>query len=458
MRTYHQMGRFVVALSILISACGRGADSGESQTEESQEGKKPQVKVEAPGQKTIKEAKETKAEKVPLVGSKIKGSDKALVTIVEFSDYACPYCSKAHATVEGLLEEYKGKVRLAVFEHPLPFHTTAAAAAKWAYAAGEQGKYWEARDLLFNNQKKLDDAGLATLTTMLGLDPTRLENDTHSQAAADHVETGLKLGKSLGAKGTPTFFVNGVRVIGAQSAASFRVTIDEALRRAESMVAKGISPENVYSKIMENAAVPGTVEQGSDSCDPSNGDCGCAEGAKHEAEDNEVHKIEIGLSPTRGHANAEVTIVVFTDTECPFCAQGEERLRTLEKEYGSKIRFVYKNMPMPFHQNAQLAAKAMLAAHKQGKFFEYKDVLFANQGVQERPSLMTYAQELRLDMARFTRDLDDRAAEEAILADLAEAKRVSAVGTPTFFINGRRLIGAQPIEAFRKQVDAALKR
>lgn len=450
MRSFAQIGRFVVALSLLITACGRGPGVGESQGDE------PEAKAAAKSDpKATKEQKPAKAERVPLTGAKIKGNDKALVTIVELSDYACPYCSKAHATVEALVKEYQGRVRLAAFEYPLPFHTTAAPAAKWAFAAGEQGKYWEARDLLFNNQKKLDDAGLLALAGTLGLDLERLEKDRTSQAAADHVEAGMKLGKSLGAQGTPTFFVNGVRVVGAQSAESFRATIDEELKRAEAMVATGVRPENVYAKIMEKASATPEAEPGAGAC--GGDDCDCAEGAKKEvAEDNEVHKIEIGQSPSRGSSNADVTIVVFTDTECPFCAHGEERIRTLEKEYGSKIRVVYKNMPMPFHKNALLAAKAMLAAHKQGKFFEYKDVLFAHQDAQERANLLTYAKDLGLDVNRFTQDLDAAATEEAVQADLAEARRLSAAGTPTFFVNGRRLIGAQPIDAFRKKVDAAL--
>lgn len=452
MRSMTQMGRLVVAISLLITACGRGTGFVETQGDEA-EAKPVANKVEV---KAPKEQKNAKVERVSLVGAKIKGNDKALVTIVEFSDYACPYCSKAHATVEALVQEYQGRVRLAAFEYPLPIHATAALAAKWAFAAGEQGKYWEARDVVFNNQKNLDDAGLAALARNLGLDLERLEKDRTSQAAADHVDAGLKMGKTLGVQGTPTFFVNGVRMAGAQPAESFRMTIEEELRRAEALVATGVRPENVYAKIMENATASAEPEPGSGAC--GSDDCDCAEGAKKEAPDNEVYSIEIGQSPSRGSANAEVTIVAFTDTECPFCARGEERLRTLEKEYGSKVRVVYKNMPMPFHKNAQLAAKAMLAAHKQGKFFEYKDVLFAHQDAQERANLLSYAQELRLDMNRFTRDLDDQGIAEAVQADIAEARRVTVVGTPTFFVNGRRLVGAQPVDVFRKQVDAALAR
>jgi protein-disulfide isomerase len=197
-------------------------------------------------------------------------------------------------------------------------------------------------------------------------------------------------------------------------------------------------------------------KQGADSCGSGDDNYDCAESAKHEEQDPKVYKIEVGDSPSRGDVNAKVTIVAFTDTECPFCAHAEERIRTLEKEYGSKIRIVYKNFPLPFHKHAELAAKAMLAAHRQGKFFEYKEVVFAHQNALQRADLLKYAQDVGLDGQRFTRDLDDSAIDEAVKADIAEARRVTAEGTPTFFINGRKLVGAQPVEAFRKQIDDAL--
>ena len=447
MRGWKWVGGLVAVFVVGMSGCERGAvESGPVEEKGAEKG----------GEKHAAAA----AERVPLIGAKIKGSDKALVTIVEMSDYACPFCKKAHETVEALVGEYQGRVRLAVFENPLPFHTTAKPAAKWAFAAGEQGKYWQARDVLFDNQKKLDEQGLAALTQELGLDPERVERDRNSQAAERYVQAGLDLGKSLGVKGTPTFFVNGVRLVGAQPAGVFRAAIEEALGKAEAMVARGVRAEDVYSEILRTAAPPKAVKQAEPAKADGRGcDEGCGEDAKQgceEAGEAEIFDVELGDAPIRGSANAPVTIVVFTDFECPFCQKAEETVRAVEKEYGQKVRFAYRSYPLPFHEHARLASKAALAAHRQGKFFEYKESLFAHQDALDRAALVKYAKDLGLDEARFQKDLDDPALERAVQADEAQVERLKIAGTPSFFINGRKLVGAQPVTAFRTQIDAAL--
>jgi protein-disulfide isomerase len=438
----------LVSASLLgVSACDRGA------TEPSPAEERGEEKGESKGESR----QAVTAERVPLIGAKIRGSDKALVTIVEMSDYACPFCKKAHATMEALMGEYHGRVRLAVFENPLPFHKTAKPAAKWAFAAGEQGKYWQARDTLFENQKKLDDEGLAALAKDLHLDPERLERDAASQAAERFVQGGLDLAKSLGVKGTPTFFVNGARIIGAQNVGAFRAAIEEALGRANEMVARGVRPENVYSEILKTASPykPAAAEPAK--ADGRNCGDGCGEDPKAEPPgEGEIFDVEVGDVPIRGAANAPITIVVFTDFECPFCQKGEATVRAVEKEYGQKVRVAYKSYPLPFHDHARLASKAALAAHRQGKFFEYKEILFAHQDALGRAALLEYAAQAGLDASRFEKDLDDPAIERAIQADEAQVKRLEIGGTPTFFINGRKLAGAQPIAAFRAQIDAVL--
>ncbi|MEZ4298804.1 MAG: thioredoxin domain-containing protein [Polyangiaceae bacterium] len=458
MRAWKWAHTWVLALALGLSACDRGPDP--SAADESAGERGPEKRgAAAPKGAGDGAQKDVLVEQVSLLGAKIKGPDTALVTIVEMSDYACPFCKKAHATVESLLGEYQGRVRLAVFENPLPFHRTAKPAAKWAFAAGEQGKFWQARDVLFENQKNLDDEGLLALAQDMGLDMDRLEADRNSQSAARYVERGIELSRSLGAKGTPTFFVNGVRLIGAQPAGAFRAAFEEALGRADAMVARGVKPENVYSEILK-AAVPykaGASEPAADgrNCGQGCGDDGAGDPAKS-ALDAKVEEVEIGDAPVRGAANAKVTVVVFTDFECPFCAKSEATLRAVEKEYSGKVRIAYKSFPLPFHESARLAARASLAAHRQGKFFEYRDALFAHQEELDRSSLIRYAGEVGLDVDRFQRDLDDKATELAVQADEAQVKRLGIAGTPTFFVNGRRIAGAQPVAAFRAQIDAAL--
>ncbi len=168
--------------------------------------------------------------------------------------------------------------------------------------------------------------------------------------------------------------------------------------------------------------------------------------------------IDTRNAPTRGSSQAAVQLVVFSDFECPFCGRVVPTLKELEAKYGSKLQIIFKNNPLPFHSHAKQAAAAALAANAQGKFWEYHDLLLANQGSLERPALEKHAQALNLDMVRFKAALDSTQFDAQIAADQAEAKRVGAAGTPAFFINGRPLTGAQPFESFAKVIDAELKK
>src|SRR5262249_40984606 len=123
-----------------------------------------------------------------------------------------------------------------------------------------------------------------------------------------------------------------------------------------------------------------------------------------------------------------------------------------------KVKVAFKHLPLPFHQNAKLAAIASMAANEQGKFWEYHDKLFANQNALDRASLEKYAQDLGLNMAKFKADLDSRKYEAQIDQDSAEGNKIGANGTPTFFINGRQLVGAQPFEQFKAIIDDELKK
>jgi protein-disulfide isomerase len=200
------------------------------------------------------------------------------------------------------------------------------------------------------------------------------------------------------------------------------------------------------------APAPAGGEAKEDKCDH----CDNCNGKEVNAETDKVESVAIGASPSRGPSNAPVTIVVFSDFQCPFCSRAEATIRELEAAYPGKIRFVFKNQPLPFHEHARLAAKAALAAHEQGKFWEYHDVLFNHQNSLDRASLERYAEDVGLDLRRFRAALDDPRLDRLIEADIAEARRLDVRGTPAFFINGRNLQGAQPLAAFRAKVDEAL--
>jgi protein-disulfide isomerase len=172
-----------------------------------------------------------------------------------------------------------------------------------------------------------------------------------------------------------------------------------------------------------------------------------------------IEQVEVGRSPSDGSEHSKVTVVMFSDFQCPYSAKASKVVNTLRETYGSRVRFVFKNRPLPFHEQAPLAAKAALAANLQGRFWAFHDKVFAHSEGLERKALEHYAHEVGLDMARFRDDLDYNADLGAQLADdAAMATRLNVMGTPTFFINGHRLVGAQPIEVFTKAIDAELQK
>ncbi len=149
--------------------------------------------------------------------------------------------------------------------------------------------------------------------------------------------------------------------------------------------------------------------------------------------------------------------MAFSDFQCPFCSRAVPTVHQLEADYKGKLRIVFKQMPLPFHDHAHLAAEAALAANEQGKFWQYHDTLFANQQALDRPALEKYASDLGLDMAKFRAALDSGKFKDKVDAEAKEGAAVGATGTPTFFINGNKLVGAQPIDAFKAAIDKELK-
>ncbi|RKG92030.1 DsbA family protein [Corallococcus terminator] len=375
--------------------------------------------------------------KVPIDGAPVKGSVNALVTIVEFSDYECPFCSRAHNTVVQLQKDYGSKLRVVMRQNPLSFHAHAKPAALAALAAGEQGKYWDMHDLLFANQKKLDGESLEKYAREIGLDVAKWKEDMTASRLSDVIAKEQALASQLGANGTPAFFINGRFLSGAQPIDNFKSLIDEELAKAEGLVKSGVAPGQVYAR---------TIEKGVERA-PSRpqGNAEPAAAAK---------KVEVPANaPSFGPATAKVTIVEWSDFECPFCSRAVPTLNRIKETYGKDVRVVFRQQPLPMHPNAKIAAQASLAAHEQGKFWEMHDKMFANQRALDRNSLEKYAEELKLDMAKFKAALDSGKFNAQVAADSDAGSAVGANGTPAFFINGRFLSGAQPFEAFKPLID-----
>ena len=160
--------------------------------------------------------------------------------------------------------------------------------------------------------------------------------------------------------------------------------------------------------------------------------------------------------PAQGPKDAPVTIVEFTDFQCPFCKATQATLKQLHDKYGDKIRLVHMDYPLPFHAHAMDAAKAARCANEQGKFWQYHDALFADQSKLAPADLKATATKLGMNSSKFDTCFDSAKYDSQIKADQAAGEKVGVDGTPAFFIDGRPLTGAQPIPKFEDLIDDEL--
>ncbi len=386
------------------------------------------------------------ASRVPVGSSPVRGRADALVTVVVFSDFQCPFCGRVESTLRALSERYGDDLRVVWKNNPLPFHDNARPAAEAAMAvyeaAGSQA-FWRFHDMLFENQQHLGPEDLEGYVRALGVDVAawRAALDGHARSAS--IDNDMALAEQLGAQGTPTFFINGTQLVGAQPLERFVAVIDPVLARAREITPR----ESVYEAMVANpVASPDEAPPSRPTQRPARPD------------PEQVLRVDVAGAPALGPASALVTMVVFSDFQCPFCARVEPTIASLRRRFGNDLRVVWRNEPLPFHQSARPAAEAAMEALAQrgvAGFWRMHDTLFENQQHLDRESLEGYAQAQGLDMTRFRAALDAHTHEPTIAADEAIARRLQADGTPHFFINGRRLIGAQPEERFVAAIERA---
>lgn len=368
----------------------------------------------------------------------VKGDPNAPVTIIEFTDYQCPFCQRhARETLPTIMQEMvdAGQVYYIIKDMPLEnIHPAARAAANAARCAGDQGAYWEMHEALFANQSQWSNSetdtnqSLIDLGVSLGLDEASftacVTNQTYDSQVIDNQQEAL----SLGVGGTPFFFVNGYPLDGARPLEHFQIAVRLA---SEGTLAEAYVPQPTP------AALPtpsGPVDVSLD-----NG---------------------FGI----GDPNAPVQIVEFTDYQCPFC--NRHHLQTypqLLEQYinTGQVYYVVKDFPLTsIHPQAFLASEAAWCAGEQRAQADMADLLFTTQGQwssNEAANLFTeYAGTLGLDTAAFRECLDSGKYTDVVDSNLQEGIGLGITGTPTFFINGNILVGAYPIDSFAQAIEQAL--
>jgi len=378
------------------------------------------------------------------------GNPDAPVTIVEISDFECPFCSRATPTLERIQKEYgASRVRILWKNNPLPMHANARPAAEaGATVQALGGDFWKFNRLAFAHQKELTRDNFQSWAVASGVDAQKFALSYDSRRSAAKIDKDIALARQLGANSTPHFFVNGKSLVGAQPYEQFKRLIDEQLGSAAALLESGVAANRVSLELTRKNWKSG--EANDQRREPS----------APPRVDTTLWKVSVEQDdPVRGAPDALVTLVEFSDFQCPYCSRVEPTLQKLLDEYKQDLRIVWKDNPIPSHPRARPAAYLGRLAYAKGGnsgFWAAHDALFASQGNLEEEGLRAVAQKLNLSWEQVVSALAGGAYRSKIAESWTLAQDFAVQGTPHFFINGRRLVGAQPYEKFKELVEVGL--
>lgn len=369
------------------------------------------------------------------------GNPGAPVTIVEFTDYQCPFCARhSLETMPQIVQEMveAGRVYYILKDFPLDqLHPQARAAATAARCAGEQDAYWEMHDAIFSNQSDWAEQSTEAANELFGSYANELDLDEDVYASClvsgrydEAIETNLQEGQTLGVSGTPFFFVEGYPLNGARPIEHFQIAVELA---EEGRLAEAFTPQE-QQQPQQPQQPSGPVE------------------------------VPIDNSHSIGEPDAPVVIVEYTDFQCPFCSRHfQQTFPAIVEQYVNTglVRYVFKDFPLnSIHPQAAKAAEAARCAGDQEQYVEMHDLLFANQqewsGKDPINIFVGYAEQLGLDSDSFSECLTSGQYEAAVNGDLQEGIGFGVTGTPAFFLNGYPLSGAQPLSVFQQAIESLL--
>jgi protein-disulfide isomerase len=370
-----------------------------------------------------------------LDGAYAKGARDAQVTIIEYSDFECPFCARFYSdTLSQIERDYisTGKVQFVYKHFPLSFHQNAQLAAEASECAGDQGSFFDYHDALYENQARWSALGDATeqfvtYAQNLGLDSDDFRSCLTSGTHSEKVQADFQEGSQRGVRGTPAFFIDGQLISGAQPYAVFREAIEAALAGE----APALEPEP----------------------EPTN------------------DVIELSRDDVTGFAlgsdDAEVVILEWSSYHCPFCGRHHtQTMPLIEENYiqTGQVQLIYHDFD--FQPKSKIAATAARCAAEQTEYFDYQKILYENQAEWSplsteatKAAFIGYAETLGINTEAFEECYDsDRYADE-IAAESALGRSAGVSGTPAFLIGTFEdgfipVVGAQPYAAFEQVIEA----
>lgn len=326
------------------------------------------------------------------------------VRVVVYSDFQCPYCRTFAQPVRDLMAQGAEGIRTEIeFRNfPLSFHPDAQLAHQAALAAREQGKFWEMHDLLFANQAALKRDDLLRYAGQLGLNLDRFRKDLDGDSVKKAIERDQAEGAKLGVQGTPTFFVNGNVYSGTRSYEDLKKLVQGEERR-----------QRTLAEITDSLL-------------------------------------------SKGPADAAVTVEFFADLVSPVARSASYVVDELMSRYPKTVRVQFRNFPLAFHPQAEMAHDAALASARPGHFWEVANYIFDHQESLREQDVVTFAQGLGLDGARFREAIQQHSYAARVEADVADGFKRGVRGSPVIFVNAQRIDGVPSLQQLVEFVDAEL--
>lgn len=379
---------------------------------------------------------------VPVDGSPIQGPTDAPVTLVVFTDFECPFCKRADDTIKMLRKKHGSDLRV-VFKHlPLSFHERARPAALLAAAVqkhrGDQA-FFAAASALFEQSPSLDEPSLRRVGRTHGLSEEQIELALTGRDVdvTGRIQRDLDLSDDVLARGTPHFFINGKRLSGARPLEHFDALISHGKKRANDLMKEGVRPADVYARLQEQATSPGRPEK-------------------------LASEIPEASRPERGPKDAPVVVHIFSDFQCPYCRVGEQTLLELEASFPGKLRFVWHDFPLDFHEQARPAARAAREVFRQkgnSAFWKMHALLFDLEGDEAKISdedIVQHGSSLGMDGAALLEVANSTKHDAIIDEEIEFASSLGIRGTPAFVIGGYLVTGAKPAHYLERVVSLAL--
>ena len=416
------------------------------------------------------------------------GATQPTVDVLAFVGFECQHCRASADTLLSVLETNKQLMRLRIINLPLDVHPHSVALAKGFIAARRQGQ-WQSYWRHIFGLKAATDADVLTWATGAKLDLAKFKADLASPDVAAELGADAGLAGALGVAGTPSYLVNGALLQGARKADEWQRIIASQVALAADLRKKGTkdadllraladrnSPKRaphyaalvLEGKAPKPAVVPVNTKKRksgvvSAKLLPGGGggsgavQLGGPRVGSGIDETRTVWRVVVRPDdPVRGPKAAPLTVVVFSDYECPYSKTLQGTLTALMAKYGKDLRIVHKHNPLPFHALAMGAAEAAEAARAQGHFWEMHDALFAAAPDLKPAALSRIAAEIKLDKQSFDNAMSAHGARNRVQADMEQAAAVGARGTPNLFVNGRKVVGAKTVADLAPLLDAEL--